>query len=92
MRWILLLAASSMLRPVCSLTPDPKRSLDACKQAYGIALIHVGLGDSEKGLPWLERAIDERSNWLVWLNLDPRWDLIRQDARFIPVARQVGLP
>ena len=60
--------------------------------AYGIALIHVGLGEYENAFPWLARAIDERSNWLVWLNLDPRWDPIRQDARFVAIVRRIGLP
>ncbi len=60
--------------------------------AYGIALILVGLGDYDRSLRWLERAVDERSNWLVWLNLDPRWDPIRQDARFKAIVQRVGLP
>jgi len=60
--------------------------------AYGIALIHIGLGEYDRGLSWLERAVDERSNWLVWLNLDPRWDPIRQHPRFKAIVRRVGLP
>jgi TolB-like protein/Tfp pilus assembly protein PilF len=59
--------------------------------AYGIALIQIGLGEYELGLRWLERAVDERSNWLVWLKLDPRWDPIRQDPRFKVIVRRVGL-
>jgi hypothetical protein len=37
-------------------------------------------------------VVDERSNGLVWLNLDPRWDPIRQDARFTAVVHRVSLP
>jgi len=60
--------------------------------AYGRALIHLGLGEQDAAILWLNRAVDERSNWLVWLKLDPRWDQIRSDPRFISIVQRVGLP
>ena len=51
--------------------------------SYSVALVHAGLGDSDAAFASLEKAFDERSNWLVWLRLDPRWkSLLRSDARF----------
>ena len=41
--------------------------------AYGKALVYAGLGDKEQAFAWLEKAFAERSHWLVWLRLDPRW-------------------
>jgi hypothetical protein len=41
--------------------------------AYGVALIHAGLGQKDLAFQWLNKAFDERSHWLVWLRLDPRW-------------------
>ena len=59
---------------------------------YAIAVIHAGLGDRERALSALEDAYEERSHWLVWLKRDPRWDDIRDDARFQALVRRVGLP
>jgi hypothetical protein len=47
--------------------------------SYGVALVHMELGEKEQTFVWLNKAYDERSHWLVWLNLDPRWDPIRSD-------------
>jgi eukaryotic-like serine/threonine-protein kinase len=60
--------------------------------AYDIATIHVGLGDTASAMRWLERAYQERSDGLVHLGVDPRWDGMRTNPRFAQVARWVGLP
>jgi adenylate cyclase len=60
--------------------------------SYGVALVHMGLGEKEQTFVWLNKAYDERSHWLVWLNLDPRWDPIRSDKRFTELVSKVGLP
>ena len=45
-----------------------------------------------KRLDWLNKALQGRSHWLVWLNRDPRWEGIRSDPRFADLAKRVGLP
>ena len=60
--------------------------------SYAVALIYAGLKDKERTFALLDKAYAERSNWLVWLNNDPRWDGVRQDPRFKEVVRKVGLP
>jgi serine/threonine protein kinase/tetratricopeptide (TPR) repeat protein len=59
--------------------------------SYGVALVHTALGDKEDAFAWLNRAFDERSHWLVWLALDPRWERLRADARFSGLLQRVGL-
>lgn len=59
--------------------------------AYGIALVYSALNERDKALEWLEKAYAERSNWLVWLKLDPRWDAIRRDPRFASLVSRVGI-
>ena len=56
------------------------------------ALIDVGLGEREKALAALERAFHERSTLLTYSKMDPRFDPIRSDARFIDIQRRIGLP
>jgi DNA-binding winged helix-turn-helix (wHTH) protein/TolB-like protein/Tfp pilus assembly protein PilF len=60
--------------------------------AYGVALIHAGLGEKDLAFAWLEKAFAERSHWLVWLRLDPRWDPIRDDVRFEKLVNRVSFP
>ena len=57
--------------------------------SYGVALIEAGLGDKDAALMWLRKAMEERSHWLVWLRLDPRFDSLRSDARFEEIAAKV---
>jgi TolB-like protein/Tfp pilus assembly protein PilF len=54
------------------------------------AIIYAGLGEKEKSLKYLEDAYQERSNWLVWLNRDPRWDPFRSDPHFQDLMRRAG--
>ncbi len=58
---------------------------------YGVALVYAGLGDAGSAFEWLDRAVGDRSNWLVWLKLDPRFGNLRGDPRFNALLRRVGL-
>jgi TolB-like protein/DNA-binding SARP family transcriptional activator/Tfp pilus assembly protein PilF len=60
--------------------------------AYAVALIHVALREPDSAFAWLDRAVDERTNWLVWLNRDPRWRPLRADPRFARLTTRLGLP
>lgn len=59
---------------------------------YGIALVYAGLGDKNEAFVWLNKAVEGRSHWLVWLNRDPRWDRLRSDSRFDELKKRVALP
>ena len=50
--------------------------------AYHTAVIHIALGDTNTGLDWLERAYDEQSPWIGYLNVDPRVNPVREHPRF----------
>ena len=59
--------------------------------SYGVALVHAGLNHPEEALNALERAFDERSHWLVWLSLDPRFSTLHQEGRFQGLLGRVGV-
>ena len=59
---------------------------------YGVALVYAGLGETDETFAWLNKAYEEKAHWLVWLNLDQRWNPIRSDKRFAPLVAKVGLP
>ena len=60
--------------------------------SYGVALVHAGLGEIDQAFRWLDRAFDERSHWLVWLRLDPRWKSLHGDPRFAVLISRMSYP
>jgi len=60
--------------------------------AYGMALVYTGLGDNEQAFAWLDKAFAERSHWLMWLRLDPRWKNLRSDPRFARLVERMKYP
>jgi DNA-binding winged helix-turn-helix (wHTH) protein/TolB-like protein/Flp pilus assembly protein TadD len=60
--------------------------------AYYVAAAYSMMGDANDTFAWLDKAYATRSNWLIYLTIDPRFDHVRQDARFAPLVRKVGLP
>jgi len=59
---------------------------------FEIALIYVALGRKNEALDWLEKAFAERSDLMIYLNVDPRLDAIRSVPRFANLARGVYPP
>ncbi len=59
--------------------------------SYWIALIYVGLDEKDQAFFWLERAFAERSSWLAWVNVEPRFDGLRSDPRFGSLVKKMGL-
>ncbi len=60
--------------------------------AYAVALVHAALGDKDQAFAWLDKAVEERTHWLVWLKRDLRWEPIRSDPRFEALIKRVGFP
>ena len=57
-----------------------------------MALVYVGLGDKTQAFEWLEKAYDERCEYLVYLPTEPVADPLRSDPRFKHLLDQLGLP
>ncbi len=68
-----------------------ERSQQTYVQPSLIALIHVGLGDKNQAFDWLQKAYEDRSAGLLYLKVDPAFDSVRSDPRFIDLLRRVGL-
>jgi len=60
--------------------------------SYSIALIHSGLRNREETFATLERALNERADYLVFLKVDPRFDWLHGDPRFADLVQRIGLP
>jgi len=60
--------------------------------ALYIAVVYASLGDRDQAFTWLQNAVQERSNQLVYLKTQPAFDNLRSDPRFNALLRSIGLP
>jgi TolB-like protein/tetratricopeptide (TPR) repeat protein len=58
---------------------------------YNLGMVYNGLGDQNEALSSLERACDERDARVTLLKVDPRWDSLRSNPRFVAVLKRIGL-
>ena len=57
--------------------------------AYNVAGLAAQVGRKEDSLRYLRRAVDERSFWVPFLNVDPLFDKLRSDPQFQELAGRV---
>jgi DNA-binding winged helix-turn-helix (wHTH) protein/Tfp pilus assembly protein PilF len=98
--WPVSIAARGHAQALCGRTAAAHETIAELRQlatrtfvtAYGIALVYAGLGETDAAFAWLDRAFEERSHWLVWLRLDPRWGNMRTHARFLKLVSRLNYP
>jgi adenylate cyclase len=56
-----------------------------------IAVIYAGLGEIDQAFGYLEEAYRERCNNLVFINVQPTFDILRSDPRFTKLIQRMGL-
>lgn len=59
---------------------------------FDVALIYAALGEQDTAFTWLDKAVAERSTFLVYSKWEPRLDPLRSDARFEKILQQIRLP
>jgi serine/threonine-protein kinase len=57
---------------------------------YNIALIYNALDEREKALEWLEKGFQQRDPKMTFLNVEPKWNNLRNEPRFIALMRQMN--
>ena len=54
------------------------------------ALIHLGLGDKQTSLDWIEKGCERRELTVSTLGVHPAYDALRSEARFQALTKRVG--
>src|SRR5262249_53299289 len=54
------------------------------------AFIHIVLNDLDNAFLWLQKACEERSSYLIFLNVQPSLDHLRSDPRFQDLLKRLG--
>ncbi len=58
---------------------------------YRAAAVHLALGEKDRALELLQRALAEKDPWMNQLQVDPVMDALHTDPRFVEMVRQLGL-
>lgn len=59
--------------------------------SYWVAVVQTGLGEHALALESLEKALEERDAWLIWLRVEPRFDPLRDCPRFAALLQSCEL-
>lgn len=57
-----------------------------------VALVYTGLHDLNHAFQWLDKALNERCEYLVYMASEPLADPLRKDPRFPQLLKRLGLP
>lgn len=60
--------------------------------ALSVAEDYALLGEQNKALEWLQKALRKDDKNLMYLKVDDRLEGLRSDPRFVEMARRIGLP
>ena len=60
--------------------------------ATAFAMIHLGLGETDAALTWLERGVARHQTPMVALKVHPAYDGLRQEPRFRALIERIGFP
>ena len=59
---------------------------------YDIAVVYAGLNDRDRTFEWLNKAYQEHTGFLIFVNSDPRFKPLRPDPQFRDLLRRMRFP
>jgi tetratricopeptide (TPR) repeat protein len=57
----------------------------------GVALVYAALGEKEEAFEWLEKSYQKHEESLCSIKIDPKFDLLKDDPRYIAMLKKIGL-
>ena len=69
-----------------------RRAKERYVSPVDFAKLHNQLGDTDQAFQWMDRALEDRRGWLVYLNVEPAVDNLRSDPRFRSLRERMNLP
>jgi serine/threonine-protein kinase len=87
-----VLAAADSLPAARALVDSLERTPEAGQTfPSALARAHAALGNRGRAIDWLERALRERSSAIAYLQVEPAYDSLRGEPRFIQLLVDAGL-
>jgi adenylate cyclase len=63
---------------------------DRYVRPFHLAVVNMGLGELDEALGWLEKAYDDRDWGIMSLAVDPQFDPLRAEPRFLALQEKAG--
>ncbi len=57
--------------------------------AFDFFLIYYGSGEDKKAFEYLEKALQDKDNRIIWLTVDPKMSLLKDQERFREILRKI---
>ncbi len=67
-----------------------KLSTERFVPPYHLATIYNGLGETDKAFEWLEKGYELGDPKMAFLKVEPKWNNLRGDARFIDLMKRMN--
>jgi DNA-binding winged helix-turn-helix (wHTH) protein/TolB-like protein/Tfp pilus assembly protein PilF len=58
---------------------------------YNIALIYNALGETDNAVEWLEKGYEQRDPKMTFLKVEPKWNNLRNEPRFVDLMKRMKL-
>jgi TolB-like protein/Flp pilus assembly protein TadD len=93
------LAGKAHVLAVCGRNKEARECLDRLHalareryvSAYFLAEIHAALGEMDEAVTWLERAAEERAVPMTSIQVNPKFDGLREHLGFQAILRRIGM-
>jgi eukaryotic-like serine/threonine-protein kinase len=88
------LARAGNAGEACAIYDELAASAAAGRYVSPVAFstILIGLGRFDEAIDWMERALEDRRGWLVYLNVNPLVAPLRDRPRFQALVRRMQIP
>jgi tetratricopeptide (TPR) repeat protein len=70
---------------------DNAKMLYPTGSSFNMALSHAYRGERDAAFEWLEKAYRERDPGILWLRIEPPFDSLRGDPRYVDLLRRLHL-
>ncbi len=61
------------------------------RRPYDVAHFALVKGDRSLALDWLEKSYQHHDYWMLFINVDPEFDVVRSDPRFQAIVHRLGV-
>jgi DNA-binding winged helix-turn-helix (wHTH) protein/TolB-like protein/Flp pilus assembly protein TadD len=68
-----------------------KSATDTYVPPYNIAIAYLAVGEKEKALDYLEKGFAETDVRMAFLKVEPQWDPLRSETRFVALLKRMGI-
>lgn len=68
-----------------------KESAGRYLSPYHIALIYNALDEPDETFAWLERGFEQRDIRMAFLKVEPKWNNLRSEPRFVSLLKRMNL-